>query len=1097
LAAAASVVVALALFFATSGGSSAAMVVGDFSILLAALLAAVSCRRAAAARTVNSRAWRLMAAAAAIYAAGMAVWTVQGLTMDHNYPFPSLADAGFLGFYVPAAIALFSFKRVGASVVAVWRTALDAAVIAAAVLIVSWQSVLGPVLGPVLENGSADLPSVLIGLAYPVGDIIVSSAVLVLAMRRQPGERMPWLCLGVGLLILTATDSIYVRLTFEGVTGVTGTPLALGWITAFLLIAVAPLTPQGDSMRPERRVYAVALELLPYLPILGAVIVFVAPHLHELDPFLLVIGASALVLVLVRQMLIIFENNRLTVGLERDVVARTKELQGLGAIVNSSADAIVGMTPEAVITSWNPGAEKLYGYSAGDVIGNDAGFLLPPGQRQRQTAILHSIRSGGEARSYETELLRKDGSLIPVSLTVSPILDDGSMRGMATIAQDITKRRATELELQAAREAALESSRLKSEFLATMSHEIRTPMNGVIGLTSLLLETPLDETQRQYARGIKGAGEALVALINDILDFSKLEAGKVELDMRPFDLRLLMEDVGGLLAESAQAKKLELTAYCTPDVPGRLTGDAGRIRQILLNLASNAVKFTNAGEVSIRATTAEHGNDAVMATFEVRDTGIGIDPADQARLFQSFMQADASTTRRYGGTGLGLAICSRLTEAMGGTIGLDSTPGSGSTFWFKIPLPLAKSSEPPVPAPEALTGLRVLVVDDNATNRLVLESQLGSWGLRAGTAPDGPTALRLAKAAADAGDPFKIAVLDLCMPGMDGLELARAVAADPALAAIRMIMLTSTMRIDKDQLAAAGVHEWLMKPVRSSEFYNRLLRLMAAPHSAAPVAPAEAPRPPVLETPARGRILVVEDNEVNQLVAHGMVTSLGFAADLAVNGAEAVAATADTDYVAVLMDCHMPVMDGYEATRFIRRRDSGAARLPIVAMTAGALDGDRERCLAAGMDDYVAKPVDAAQLAAVLDRWVQRTPAVHARRVSLDADRLAILRGLGPDDGYGLLPALSDAFRRELPARLTALRQALDDGGGLALKAAAHALKGAAANIGAVSAAALCTELELLESGRDLRRGPELLMRLEAELTLVEEALDRSLEAAP
>lgn len=413
----------------------------------------------------------------------------------------------------------------------------------------------------------------------------------------------------------------------------------------------------------------------------------------------------------------------------------------------------MGLTPEGVIASWNPGAEKLYGYRAEDVIGTDVGFLLPPQQRQREADILASIRTRREARSYETELLTQDGSLIPVSLTVSPILDDGGVRGIATIAQDITKRRATELELQAAREAALESSRLKSEFLATMSHEIRTPMNGVVGLTSLLLETPLDETQRQYAQGIKGAGEALVALINDILDFSKLEAGKVDLDVRPFDLRLLMEDVAGLLAESAQAKRLELTAYCTPEVPARLAGDAGRIRQILLNLASNAVKFTNAGEVAIRATTSEHGNGTVMVTFEVRDTGIGIDRGDQARLFQSFMQADASTTRRYGGTGLGLAICSRLTEAMGGTIGLDSTAGKGSTFWFSIPLPVAQRTETAAPAPEALTGLRVLVVDDNATNRLVMESQLRSWRLRPDAVEDAPAALKGAREAAAAGDP--------------------------------------------------------------------------------------------------------------------------------------------------------------------------------------------------------------------------------------------------------------------------------------------------------------------------------------------------------
>lgn len=1089
----AALVAVLAVFFAVNNGLPHAMVVGDFAILASAIVAAISCGRAATTDTANRRAWGFMAAAAGTYAAGMAVWTFYGLTLRHAYPFPSLADAGFLGFYIPAAIALFSFKRPGATHVALWRTVLDAAVIAASVLIVSWHFVLGSV----LAVQTPDLLTTLTGYAYPVGDILMSSSVLVLAMRRQPGERMPWLCFGSGLLILTVTDSIYVKLTFEGVSGATGSPLALGWIAAFLLIGLAPLTPQGEAARPEPRVYALALELLPYLPIVGAVFVFAGTRAHELGPFLLVTGAAGMVLVLARQMLIIFENNRLAAGLEREVVSRTKELEGLASIVNSSADAIVGLSTEGIITSWNPGAERLYGYPAADVIGTDIGFLLPEGRRPGKFLAQVPVNDGTEATSYEDEFRRKDGSLVPVSLTVSPIRGAGGLTGIATIAQDITQRKAAERELQGAREAALESSRLKSEFLATMSHEIRTPMNGMVGLTSLLMETPLDETQRQYAQGIQGAGEALVALINDILDFSKLEAGKVDLDVRPFDVRLLVEEAAGLLAEPAQAKRLELTVDCAPELPARLAGDAGRIRQVLLNLATNAVKFTDAGEVAIRVTCAERGDGTVMVTFEVRDTGIGIAPSDQSRLFQSFMQADASTTRRYGGTGLGLAICRRLTEAMGGTIGVDSTQGAGSTFWFRLTLPVAERTRQAGRTPDVLNGLRVLVVDDNATNRLVLESRLRSWQLRPDTAADAGTALDLAKEAAGTSDPYQVAVLDLCMPGMDGLELARAISADPALASIHMILLTSTMGIDKDQLTAAGVREWLMKPVRSSEFHNRLVRLMSSPK---PVARAQAfatqgsaPEP---FAAAGARILVVEDNEVNQLVARGMVARLGFAVDLAANGAEAVAATAAGGYAAVLMDCHMPVMDGYEASRVIRRRDSGAARIPIVAMTAGALDGDRERCLAAGMDDYLSKPVDPAQLAAVLRRWAPAGPAPREGRMSLDPERLAVLRGLGPHDGRGVLPATSAAFRRDLPGRLAALERALDDGDEAELKLVAHTLKGAAANIGATAAAALCAELELLQGNRGMRKGPELLTRLEAELALVSDALDREVGVA-
>jgi two-component system sensor histidine kinase/response regulator len=675
----------------------------------------------------------------------------------------------------------------------------------------------------------------------------------------------------------------------------------------------------------------------------------------------------------------------------RDVTSRRRaedrarealaQLEGLGAIVESSADAIIGKTPEGLITSWNPGAERLYGYAAAEVMGRDVRILIPEYHRQAEDAVLAAVMDGGEACSFETERLRKDGSIVPVSLTVSPIRGEHGVRGIATIGQDITARRAAEAELLAAREAALESSRLKSEFLATMSHEIRTPMNGVLGLTALLLDTPLDQTQRKYAEGVQTAAEALLTLINDILDFSKLEAGKIDLDVTSFDPRNLVEEVAALLSEDAQGKGLELIAYCRPDVPERLAGDAGRIRQILLNLASNAVKFTPSGEVAIRVNVAEQDAGKAVLRFEVSDTGIGIEPADHLRLFDSFSQADASTTRRYGGTGLGLAICRSLTEAMGGDIGLNSAPGAGSTFWFAVRLPVTEASagNPEPLVTRLLAGLRVLVVDDNATNRLVLESQLTAWGMRPDAVADAGTALNRSRAAAAAGQPYDIAVLDMCMPEMDGLELAHELTADPALRGIRLVMLTSTSQVTKTELAAAGIREWLTKPVRGSELHDRLMRLMAGTLPAVTV-PAAA-RHPRADMPSRGRILVVEDNEVNQLVARGMVTKLGYRADVVADGAEAVSATAARSYAAVLMDCHMPVMDGFEATRAIRAREGdNPARLPIIAMTAGAQDEDRDRCLAAGMDAYLSKPVDLAALDEALARWVTRGLATEASR---------------------------------------------------------------------------------------------------------------------
>lgn len=1077
-------IVILVLVLAANPGTSAAQSTGDFAILLAALTASASCARAARRQGEAARAWRFMTVATLVWSTGQVIWTFNGLTQDHVYPYPSLADAAYIAYSVPAAIGLFLFPRPRVSRVAFLRTLLDAAVIAAGVLFMSWATVLGPL----YRTDGQDRLAHLTGLAYPFVDVVMVSVVLVLTMRKEPGERLPWLCLGGGFLVLAFTDSVYVRLTFDGVTGVTGTPLAAGWIVAFLLIALAPLAPHAARARKDPRIYTLALEMVPYVPVAGAVIASPARSGRGLDPFLLVVGLSLLVLVVVRQVLMVFENVSLTRDLESKVAQRTAELEGLGAIVNSSADAIVGQTPAGIITSWNPGAERIYGYSAAEAIGRHGSFLIPEHLREAEDRVLATIRAGGETRGHETDRLRGDGSTVTVSLTMSPIRGDAGIHGVATIAQDITERRLAQAELVAAREAAEESSRLKSEFLATMSHEIRTPMNGVIGLTALLLDTPLEDNQRHYAEGVKGAGESLLTLINDILDFSKLEAGKVDLDPAPFSPRLLVEELASLLAEPAQAKGLELIAYCRPEVPALLVGDAGRIRQVLLNLASNAVKFTHSGEVVISVSAVEKAAASVTLRFEVRDTGIGIEAADHLRLFESFSQADASTTRRYGGTGLGLAISRRLTEVMDGQIGLSSSLGNGSTFWVTLPLLMADPAQAaPMATPDQLTGLRALVVDDNASNRLVLEAQLAGWRMNPEAVEGAQQALARFREEATAGRPFDIAVLDLCMPDMDGLELAREISADPLLGSPRIIMLTSTMQVNRNELVAAGVREWLTKPVRSSEFYDRLMRLVAARPPANSVPSRAAPEDD--GKPSRGLVLVVEDNEVNQLVARSMVAKLGYQVDVVADGAEAVAATAATEYAAVLMDCHMPVMDGFEATKAIRARGAGQRRLPVIAMTAGALDEDRERCFAAGMDDYLTKPVDVSRLDKVLRRWIADATEAEVGEPALDPARLATLRELGPADGQGLLPAAAEAFRQGIHPSLEAIRRAVDNGGGPALEQVAHKLKGAAANIGANRVAAVCGELERSSTAAD----PGLLTRLQAELALVEEALDQAL----
>jgi PAS domain S-box-containing protein len=787
--------------------------------------------------------------------------------------------------------------------------------------------------------------------------------------------------------------------------------------------------------------------------------------------------------------------------------------------------AVVTLDVDNRAVACNPAFEQLFGYSQAELLGRNVPELISsPEYRANSSGNLSHAQQGEVIRSLSRRK-RKDGSLVDVEIISAPMVAEGRQVGIYGMFIDITERKQAMESLEQARAAAEAANEAKSAFLAMMSHEIRTPMNAIIGMTGLLLDTHVTPEQRDYAETVRASSDALLTIINDILDFSKIEAGKLELERQPFDMRECVESALDLLTARASEKGLDLAYLLDEQVPAAVYGDVTRLRQILVNLLSNAIKFTHQGEVVLSVAARRTHEEQVDAQeperlpvyelhFAVRDTGIGISEEGKARLFRSFSQVDVSTTRRYGGTGLGLAISKRLAELMGGTMWVDSQPGVGSTFHVTIEAEAAPARLRPYldTSQPHLAGKRILIVDDNETNRSILTMQTQSWGMLPTACASGQEALAQVRAEV----PFDVAILDMQMPNMDGVMLAGQLRQEPNTQGLPLVMLTSLGRREAETQAVTFA-AFLHKPIKPSQLYNALVSLFTEQEDVQLAVKGgqliEMQFDAGLGQRLPLQILLAEDNTVNQKLALRLLERMGYRADVAANGLEVLEALQRQRYDVVLMDVQMPEMDGLEACRAIHEAWEASQRPRIVAMTANAMQSDREECLAAGMDDYLTKPIQITALQEALERaglWVkrhtaalelpQKLPEVAAPTAdngrqqeqpapALDPMVLAELRQLQGEGEPDIMQELAEAFQCETPPLLEVLHEAIAKEQPEQLRRAAHNLKGSSQNLGAQTMAALSAELETIGKHGTVERTAEVLTRLEHEYQRVCQAL--------